>query len=168
MDNTAFGLAGRVSLLTLASTVIAAMACGDPTSTDERVEEEPFTEPPFVGEYTLSEAGGGPLPYVNVFPLCTQAIRAGSLALRTDRRQLVFEVRTTVRQDCPGPGPTLEFSRQSSGTWAVFGDSIRFLRLRPDNGQLEELARGRADGSSVAVRGLATSPNTVEEVYRRN
>jgi hypothetical protein len=160
-------------LASLAAIVVGVVACRDPASaddgSDDGSDDELTAAAPLVGEYTLTEVGSSALPYVRVLPLCTQAFKAGALALRIVSNRLVFHVQGTVRQDCPGPGPSLEFTSAWSGTWSVFGDSIRFLRVRPDNGLSEEVTRGRADGESVAVRGLVTWPGpAVEEVYRRN
>jgi hypothetical protein len=161
------GLGHRAASAAFAALVVAAAGCDDPASIDEGPSQELMAAALLVGAYSLAEIGGSPLPYVTSSnPLCTHTIRAAALTLRIDGGRLVFESQRTARSDCPGPGPTLEFTSTGGGTWAVFGDSIRLFGSA-NNGQLQELARGRADGQSIALHGFVTASATAEEIYRR-
>jgi hypothetical protein len=168
MRHSRFGLLIRAALAFGATSILAA-GCEDSVAVTD-VDQIPAyrqAAAPFLGEYALAQIAGASPPYrFTVSVACTRLIRAGALTLRDDGSQLVFDVRATGDIECPGAGPTIEVPLTLSGTWTVDGESIRFMRRRSDNGQVETIT-ARADGASIDVRGLATVPASADEAYRR-
>jgi hypothetical protein len=169
MRHSRFRLLSRAALAFGVTSMLVA-ACDDPVAvTDDEGQIPPYrvAAAPFLGEYALAQIAGASPPYrFTVSVACTRLIRGGTLTLRDDGSKLVFEVVAPGAIECPGAGPTLEIALALSGTWTVDGESIRFSRLRADNGQLETIT-ARADGASIDVRGLVTVPASADEAYRR-
>jgi hypothetical protein len=169
MNSAPFQLVFRRAFAFAATSMLVVVACDDPVSVIDDEDQIPAYREgaaPFLGEYALSQIAGAPPPYrFTASVACTRLIREGTLTLRDDSSKLVFELVAPGAIECPGAGPTIDITLALSGTWTVDGESIRFSRIRPD-GQLETIT-ARADGASIAVRGLVTAPASAEEAYRR-